>query len=86
MADKETVAKMPEKFKQSSQWRVFAEMIETYLGQLKGSGRVPLNYVIRKLAIPVPGTVYATDAEQAVANASMSSFIWDSFHTINLQL
>ncbi len=71
VADKETVAKMPDKFKQSSQWRVFAEMIETYLGQLKGSGRVPLNYVIRKLAIPVPGTAYATDAEQAVAIAPL---------------
>ena len=70
VADKETVAKMPDKFKQSSQWRVFAEMID-YLGQLKGSGRVALNYVIRKLAIPVSGTVYATDAKQAVAIAPL---------------
>ena len=43
----------------------------TYLCQLKGSGRVPLNYVIRKLGAPIPGTVYATDAEQAVAIAPL---------------
>jgi hypothetical protein len=61
------VAKMPDKFKQPSQWRVFAEMTETYLSQLKGSGWVPLNYVIRKLAVPIPGRTYQTDAEQAVA-------------------
>ncbi len=71
IADKEMVAKMPDKFKQSSQWRVFAEMIETYLSQLKGSGRVPLNYIIRKLAAPIPEAAYETDAEQAVAIAPL---------------
>jgi glucosamine 6-phosphate synthetase-like amidotransferase/phosphosugar isomerase protein len=44
--DKEVVAKLPDKFKQPNQWKVFAELIETYLSQLKGSGRIPLNYVI----------------------------------------
>lgn len=67
VADKESIAKLPDKFKQPSQWRVFAEMIETYLSQLKGSGRVALNYVIRKNAVPVPGMIFQTDAEQAVA-------------------
>ena len=55
VADKESVAKLPDKFRQPSQWRVFAEMIETYLSQLKGSGRIALNYVIRKNTVPVPG-------------------------------
>jgi uncharacterized membrane protein YgcG len=67
VADKESIAKLPDKFKQPSQWRVFAEMIETYLSQLKGSGRVALNYVIRKNTVPVPGMIFQTDAEQAVA-------------------
>jgi hypothetical protein len=72
VADKETVAKLPDKFKETSKWKVFAELMETYLSQLKGSGRVPLNYVIRKRAAPIPGTVYATDAEQAVAIAPLA--------------
>jgi hypothetical protein len=71
-ADKEVVAKMPDKFKQPSQWKVFAELMETYLSQLKGCGRVPLNYVIRKIAIPVPGTIFATEEEQAVAIAPLT--------------
>jgi hypothetical protein len=62
---------MPDKFKQSSQWRVFAEMIETYLSQLMGSGRVHLNYVIRKLTDPIPEAAYETDAKQAVAIAPL---------------
>jgi hypothetical protein len=72
LADKETVAKLPDKFKLPSQWRVFAEMIKTYLSQLKGSGRVALNYVIRKAPTPAPGTIYQTDAEQAVAIAPLA--------------
>jgi hypothetical protein len=65
-SEKESVAKMPDKFKQPSQWRVFAEMMETHLSQLKGSRCVPLNYVIRKQAVPIQGMTYQTDAEQAV--------------------
>jgi hypothetical protein len=57
LADKETVAKLPDKFKLPSQWRVFAEMIETYLSQLKASGRVALNYIIHKAPTPVPDTI-----------------------------
>lgn len=64
IGEKETVAKILDKFKQPSQWRVFAKMNETYLSQLKGSGWVPLNYVISKLAELVQGAIYETDAEQ----------------------
>ena len=70
--DKEVVAKLPDKFKQPNQWKVFAELIETYLSQLKGSGRIPLNYVIRKQAVPIPNAVYATDEEQIVAIAPLT--------------
>jgi hypothetical protein len=38
IGEKETVAKILDKLKQPSQWRVFAKMNETYLSQLKGSG------------------------------------------------
>jgi hypothetical protein len=69
--ERESIAKLPDKFKQPSQWRVFAELVETYLSPLKGSGHVALNYVIRKLAVPIPGTIYETDAEQAVAIAPL---------------
>jgi hypothetical protein len=68
---RESIAKLPDKFKQPSQWRVFAELVETYLSQLKGSGCVALNYVIRKLAVPIPGMIYETVAEQAVTIAPL---------------
>jgi len=66
------VAKLPDKFKQPNQWKVFAELIETYLSQLKGSGRIPLNYVIQKQAMPILNAVYATDEEQIVAIAPLT--------------
>jgi hypothetical protein len=69
--DKDVMAKMPNKFKQPSQWKVFAELVETYPSQLKGCGRVPLNYAIRKIAVPIPGTIYETEQEQSVAIAPL---------------
>jgi hypothetical protein len=36
--DKEVVAKAPDKFKNASNWKLFAEALETYLNQLLGSG------------------------------------------------
>jgi hypothetical protein len=45
-ADKEVVAKAPDKFKNANNWKVFSKALETYLMQLLGSGRVPLCYVI----------------------------------------
>jgi hypothetical protein len=36
--DKEFVVKAPEKFKTASSWKVFSEALETYLGQILGSG------------------------------------------------
>jgi hypothetical protein len=52
-ADKEIVEKAPDKFKNAASWKVFAEAMATYLAQLTGSGRVPLSYVIRRLAAPL---------------------------------
>ncbi len=58
-------------------------MIETYLSQLKGSGRVALNYDIRKNPIPVPGTIFWIDAEQAVAIAPL---IGDQYNRDNAKV
>lgn len=70
-ADKEQVAKMPDKFKSPSGWRVFAEAMETYLSHLKGSGRIPLKYVIRKNAVHIPGAIYQTEQEENIAIAPL---------------
>jgi hypothetical protein len=50
--DRDVVAKAPENFKNAATWKVFAEAMETYLGQFTGSGRVPLSYVIRRIITP----------------------------------
>ncbi len=61
------IAKAPDKFKIPTSWKVFAEALETYLGQLLGFGATPLKYVIRKQAVPIPNAVYMTEQEQKVA-------------------
>jgi hypothetical protein len=65
--DKEVVAKAPDKFKLGSSWKVFTEALETYLGQLLGSGHVPLKYVIRKTEVPLPNAIYQTELERNIA-------------------
>lgn len=37
-ADKEPSAKRPNKFRSPAGWKIFSEAMETYLGQLKGTG------------------------------------------------
>jgi hypothetical protein len=64
--DKEMVAKAPEKFKTASSWKVFSEAFETYLGQILGSGRIPLRYVIRMAVHADPVAVYLTEQEQSI--------------------
>jgi hypothetical protein len=70
-ANKESDIKLPEKFKLTSKWIVYAESLETYLNQLKGQGRVPLNYVIRMIKVPEPGAVFATEQELMIATAPL---------------
>lgn len=82
-ADKEQSAKMPDKFKSPSGWRVFAEAMETYLSHLKGSGRIPLKYVIRRNAVPVPNAVYQTDQEESIAIAPLTG---DDFQRDNVRV
>ena len=69
--DKESIAKVPDQFKTASSWKVFSEAFETYLGQMLGSDRIPLPYVIRKTAYPDPGKLYTTQQEQSIVLAPL---------------
>jgi hypothetical protein len=71
-ADKELTAKMPDKFKLPSNWKVFSEAMQTYLGQLKGTGCIPLSYVIRRLAQSPLDVSCQTELEQNIAMAPLS--------------
>jgi hypothetical protein len=82
-ADKEQTAKMPEKFKAPNGWRIFAEAMETYLSHLKGSGRIPLCYVIHKDTVPVPNAVYDTVLEESIAIAPL---VGDDFQRDNTRV
>jgi hypothetical protein len=78
--DKEVVAKAPDKFKSAANWKIFAEAMETYLGQLTGSGRVPLRYVIRRVVTPPDDATYETEQARMIALAPLAgpSFQRDS--------
>ncbi len=76
-AEKETDIKMPEKFKISTKWIVFSETVDTYLNQLHGQGRIPLNYIIRMLEAPVPGTVYDTEQEMLIQTVPLTGDPYD---------
>jgi hypothetical protein len=69
--EKESNVKLPEKFKITSKWIVFSETVDTYLNRLRGQGRIPLNYVIRSIENPVPGTIYHTEQEMLIATAPL---------------
>jgi hypothetical protein len=74
--DKESIAKAPEKFKTASSWKVFYKALETYLGQILGSGWIPLWYVIRRAAYPDPEAIYTTEQEQSVALAPLQGMAY----------
>jgi hypothetical protein len=61
------VANLPDKFKIASTWKIFAEALDTYLGQLKGIGHIPLKYVIHHYAIPVPEAIFQNELEESIA-------------------
>jgi hypothetical protein len=44
--EKDQIAMMPEEFKKASEYKLFEESFEAYLGLLKGTGRIPLSYVM----------------------------------------
>jgi hypothetical protein len=71
-ADKEITAKMHDKFKSPIGWQIFAEVMETYLSNLHGSGHIPLKYLIRKNSIPIPNAIYDTEMEENMAIAPLT--------------
>jgi hypothetical protein len=76
ISEKESVVKLPEKFKLSSKWIIFSEALNTYLNH-------PLNYVIHTLALPQPGTTYDTEQEIAIATAPL---LGDQFNLDNVRV
>jgi len=70
--EKDQVAKQPDKFKKASEYKIFTESLDTYLGLLKGTGKIPLKYVIRRDAVPDPDAVYLSEYEQRVAIAPLA--------------
>ncbi len=81
--DKEIMAKAPDKFKNGIAWKVFAKATETYLGQLLGSGRIPLSYVIRKIDIPDLDAIYQNNIEHLIAIAPLQG---DAFQRDNTKV
>jgi hypothetical protein len=73
----DTEMKLPEKFKPTTKWTIFSESVDTYLNQLKGQGRIPLNYIIRHQAEPDPDAVYATEQEFLVATTPLEGEPYD---------
>jgi hypothetical protein len=67
ISKKESYVKLPEKFKITTKWIIFSEAIDTYLNRLHGQGQIPLNYVIRSMETPTPGTTYQTEQEMLIA-------------------
>lgn len=81
--DKESIAKAPDKFKSGIAWKVFAEATETYLGQLMGSGRIPLSYIVRRNEIPEPEAEYQNELERLIAIAPLMG---DAFQRDNARV
>lgn len=62
---------MPDKFKYGSKWNTFKEAVDTYLSQVKGGGRVPINYVIREHDVPPIDAMYSNDIEQLISTVPL---------------
>jgi hypothetical protein len=75
--EKETDIKTPDKFKITTKWIIFSEAVDMYLNQLKGQGRVPLNYIIRTVVEPHEEEVFATEQEMLIATAPLEGDQFD---------
>ncbi len=62
---------------------MFAEATETYLGQLLGSGRIPLSCIIRRSELPDPDATYQNDLECLIAIALL---VGDAFQRDNTRV
>ncbi|MGH7974029.1 MAG: hypothetical protein ACREBR_00785 [bacterium] len=63
---------MPDKFKNEGNWTIFKDALNTYLSQIKGGDRIPLNYVIRDRDVPDPTAVYASELEHLTSTVPLS--------------
>jgi hypothetical protein len=70
--DKEIIVKAPDKFKVASNWKIFAEAMETYLAQLTGSSCITLSYVIRCTVRPEEGTIFETEQARMITLAPLN--------------
>jgi hypothetical protein len=84
--EKDSLAKLPDKFKVAPQWKIFAEAIETYLSQILGSGRVPLSYVIYHTVLAPIGQAYGTEQARMIALAPLNgaSYHRDNAHAYGI--
>jgi len=57
--------------------------METYMGQLMGSGKIPLKYIIHSQALADPNTIYATPQAQLIALAPLNG---DAFNRDNAKV
>jgi len=70
--EKDSLSKLPDKFKVAAKWKIFAEAIETYFSQILGSGRVPLSYVICCTVLALIGQAYDTEQARMMALAPLN--------------
>jgi hypothetical protein len=61
---------------------VFAEALETYLGQLIGSGHVPLKYVIHNEVIPAPDENLNVPMEPEAERPEADAFTPEMYDTL----
>ncbi|MGH3054590.1 MAG: hypothetical protein ACRDL7_06385, partial [Gaiellaceae bacterium] len=65
------IKSMPDKFKNESSWNVFKDAVDTYLSQLKGGDRIPLNYVIRDNDDVDNEAHYENDVERLISTVPL---------------
>jgi hypothetical protein len=67
----ETQPMMPDKFRETKNWATFKEALISYLSQVRGAAGVPIQYVVRSVAQPEAGGIFANDNVARVANAPL---------------
>jgi hypothetical protein len=66
-ADEENIVKAPAEYKTGSKWKAFKEGAIAYLNGVKGRHDIPLAYIIREDAVPLPNQVYLSEHQRLIA-------------------
>ena len=66
-ADEENIVKAPAEYKTGSKWKAFKEGTIAYLNGVKGRHDIPLAYIIREDAVPLPNQVYLSEHQRLIA-------------------